>query len=150
MCDLHETQDVTAELLNGEGIVTEKIRFANIVSFTCLKAFAMKERVERKDPHDLVYCLQHFEGGPDAIHAEFRTALETKHADTIKEAIRMVAERFLDDEKAEGYLKAGPVQCAKFEDEFQDDPDRVILRQREISTIVANSIGPLAEYQEQD
>ena len=38
--DLHGTTALTAELLNGGGVATETVRFANLVSFTCLKAFA--------------------------------------------------------------------------------------------------------------
>lgn len=141
--DLHETQEITAELLNGDGQVTETIRFANIVSFTCLKAFAMEHRVERKDPHDLVYCLEHFDGGPDAIRQAFLAGLETKHADVIRSAIGLIANRFMDTDTGEGYKKVGPVQAAKFEDPFADDPDRTTLRQRDINTIVTNAIGPL-------
>lgn len=141
--DLHETREITAELLNGDGLVTETIRFANIVSFTCLKAFAMEHRTERKDPHDLVYCIEHFDGGVDAIHTAFLVALETRHADVIREALGLIATRFLDDDTAEGYRKVGPVQAAKFEDIDEDDRDRTILRQRQISEIVTKAIGPL-------
>lgn len=55
--DLHDSTNVTAELLGGEGVTTETIRYANIVSFVCLKALAFEDRAERKDAHDLVYLL---------------------------------------------------------------------------------------------
>jgi hypothetical protein len=141
--DLHETQDITAELLNGDGLVTETIRFANIVSFTCLKAFAMEHRTERKDPHDLVYCIEHFDGGIDAVQKAFLEALTTKHADVIREAFGLITARFLDDDTTEGYRKVGPVQAAKFEDIDEDDRERTILRQRQVSEIVTKAIGPL-------
>ena len=51
--DLHQTTAVQAELLDGAGIATDKIKHANLVSFTCLKAFAYDDRIERKDAHDL-------------------------------------------------------------------------------------------------
>src|SRR3546814_3075318 len=35
--DLHDKTELTAELLDGEGLATETVRYANIVSFTCLK-----------------------------------------------------------------------------------------------------------------
>src|SRR3546814_4123003 len=57
--DLHDKTELTAELLDGEGLATETVRYANIVSFTCLKAFAFDHRNARKDAHDLVYCLEH-------------------------------------------------------------------------------------------
>lgn len=57
--DLYDTAEVTAELIGGNGQATETIRHANIVSFTCLKSIAYDDRQERKDAHDLVYCLEH-------------------------------------------------------------------------------------------
>jgi hypothetical protein len=57
--DLYDTAEVTAELLGGNGLATENIRHASIVSFTCLKSIAYDDRHERKDAHDLVYCLEH-------------------------------------------------------------------------------------------
>ena len=57
--DLYDTAGVTAELLGGNGLATENIRHASIVSFTCLKSIAYDDRHERKDAHDLVYCLEH-------------------------------------------------------------------------------------------
>src|SRR3546814_9274350 len=41
--DLHVKTELTAELLDGEGLATETVRYANIVSFTCLKAFRSEE-----------------------------------------------------------------------------------------------------------
>jgi hypothetical protein len=55
--DLYDTAQVTAELLRDNGVATETIKHANIVSFTCLKAISYNDRQERKDAHDLVYCL---------------------------------------------------------------------------------------------
>ncbi|WP_238944041.1 hypothetical protein [Allofranklinella schreckenbergeri] len=57
--DLHQVTEIQAELLGGNGIASEKVRHANLVSFTCLKAFAFEQRFARKDAHDLVYCLEH-------------------------------------------------------------------------------------------
>ncbi len=56
--DLHEVAEITAELLGGNGVASEKVRYANLVSFTCLKPFAFYYRNERKDAHDLIYCLE--------------------------------------------------------------------------------------------
>jgi len=46
--DLHDRVEITAELLNGGGRATEVVRFADIVSFTCLKVFAFDQRAEPK------------------------------------------------------------------------------------------------------
>lgn len=62
--DLHQVTEIQAELLGGNGIVTEHIKHANLVSFTCLKSFAFDQRFERKDAHDLIYCIEHATEGP--------------------------------------------------------------------------------------
>jgi hypothetical protein len=64
--DHHEEKEIRAELLGGGGIAIEKIRYADIVSFTCLKALALDQRHENKDAHDIVYCIENAEGGLDA------------------------------------------------------------------------------------
>src|SRR5690606_4629555 len=57
--DLHQVTEIQAELLGGNGIATEHIKHANLISFTCLKSFAFDQRFERKDAHDLIYCIEH-------------------------------------------------------------------------------------------
>jgi hypothetical protein len=52
--DLHQVTEIQAELLGSNGFATERVKHANLVSFTCLKAFAFDDRFERKDAHDLV------------------------------------------------------------------------------------------------
>ena len=49
--------------LDGNGIASETVRHADVVSFTCLKAFAFDQRFEPKDAHDLIYCIEHARGG---------------------------------------------------------------------------------------
>ena len=61
--DHHGTVEIKADLLNGKGRATEVVRYADIVTFTCLKAFAFDQRFERKDAHDLIYCIENLEGG---------------------------------------------------------------------------------------
>ena len=138
--DLYREVDVTAELLDSNGQATETVRYADLVSFTCLKAFAFDQRAERKDAHDLVYCLQYAIGGPEAVAAEFRAALATKHKDVIERALHILARRFTDDQHSEGYRKDGPVAVARFEG-FTDDDDngreRRLLRQRQAAEIVS-------------
>lgn len=147
--DFHESAEITAELLGDNGIVTETVRYADVVSFTCLKSFAFDHRFEPKDAHDLVYCLSHVEGGAEAILAAFGKALETGHRETIFSALRLLAAHFCDDEKAEGYRKDGPVAFGKFDadpgDEDEGARDRRILRQRRASDTVNAIVRPLLE-----
>ena len=147
--DFHETVEITAELLDGNGRATEAVRFADIVSFTCLKAFAFDERFERKDAHDLVYCLEFLEGGLDAAHRAFREAMNTGHRDVIQDALHRLARRFCGADPTQSYLKDGPVAVARFEDNDADvaaDDDmrnRRILRQRRVADIVTEFLRPL-------
>ncbi|HEY9755169.1 MAG TPA: hypothetical protein V6C97_08410 [Oculatellaceae cyanobacterium] len=137
--DLHEVKEIQAELLGGNGIATEKVRFANLVSFSCLKAFAFEQRNERKDAHDLIYCLENFSGGIEAASRQFRDVLAGPHATTISSAFDILRRRFASDEKVEGYRKDGPVSVAKFElgesDEAEIKESRT-LRQRQVSDVV--------------
>lgn len=137
--DLHESKEIQAELLGGNGVATEKVRFANLVSFTCLKAFAFDQRNERKDAHDLTYCLEHSPGGVTAAKEQFRKELSGKHKETVRAASEILRKRFASDEKVEGYQKDGPVAVAKFElGESNDEATKEsrILRQRDASHVV--------------
>ena len=78
--DLYQVIEIQAELLDGSGLATEQVRHANLVSFTCLKALAFDQRFERKDAHDLIYCLEHAPEGPDAVAESFRQALGGVHS----------------------------------------------------------------------
>lgn len=150
--DLHETVEITAELLDGNGRATETIRYANIVSFICLKAFAFDDRFERKDAHDILYCLEHFEGGVDAARQIFVEALSTQHRDVILDAITRLARRFCDLQTPDAsYRKDGPVAAARFEDddvavgEDAELANQRILRQRSAAASVAALVLPLLQ-----
>ena len=135
--DHHEIIEISAELLGDDGVATEKVRHADLVSFTCLKAFALDQRYERKDAHDLVYCIEHCEGGLDTAVAAFAPALEGKHGDVVREALAILRRHFADDDGTEGFQKDGPVAVAKFElvDDVDSRDDR-ILRQRQASEVI--------------
>ena len=113
--DLHQITEIKAELLGGNGIATETIKHANLVSFTCLKSFAFDQRFERKDAHDLIYCIEHAPEGREAVAEIFRAELRGKHGAVVQAALAILRSRFTQDEKTEGYRKDGPVSVAKFE-----------------------------------
>ncbi len=92
--DLHQVREIQAELLGGNGVASEKIKHANLVSFTCLKAFAFDQRNERKDAHDLIYCLEHGSGGINAAIEQFRKELHGRHGKTIGSALEILRKRF--------------------------------------------------------
>lgn len=137
--DLHEVTEISAELLGGDGIAVERIKHANLVSFTCLKAFAFDQRFERKDAHDLIYCLEHAEKEVDAIASMFCDALDSKHCDVVRDALSILRIRFTQTGEIEGYRKDGPVAVAKFELGEGDAPElreARALRQREACDVV--------------
>lgn len=141
--DLHETIEITAELLDGNGEATETVRYADIVSFICLKSFAFDDRFERKDAHDIVYCLEHFEGGVGAARDAFARALDTPHREVILDALARLARRFCDfDNPDAAYRKNGPVAFARFEDndaavdEDEELANQRLIRQRRAADLV--------------
>lgn len=135
--DHHEAVEISAELLGGDGVAREIIRYADIVSFTCLKAYALDQRHEYKDAHDLVYCIEHADGALDAAAKAFQSARKGKHAAVIEEVLAILAKHFADDANAEGYQKDGPVAVAKFEvGEDAGLRDRRVLRQREACNVI--------------
>lgn len=137
--DLHQVTEIRAELLGDGGITTETVKHANLVSFTCLKALAFDQRFERKDAHDLVYCIEHAPEGLDAAGAAFRDALAGKHCDVVRESLSILRRRFVQEEKVDGFRKDGPVAVAQFEKGQGDEPDlreARLLRQREASDLI--------------
>jgi hypothetical protein len=135
--DLYEEAEIRAELLDGKGIATVTVKHANIVSFTCLKAFAYEDRHEPKDAHDLMYCLEHRSEGLQAIAATFRTQLAGKHGSTVRSGLELLRSRFVDEPGIEGYKKDGPVAVAMFElGPDTDLRERRALRQREASSLI--------------
>jgi hypothetical protein len=143
--DHHKSTEITAELLNDNGVATVTLHYADLVAFTCLKAYAADQRDERKDSHDLIYCLEHCDGGVDAVAKEFRAALGGKHKATVEEVLGLLARHFADDGRTEGYLKSGPVAVAKFE--LGEDPESRegrILRQRETANLVMRLLKAIA------
>ncbi|TIQ03835.1 antitoxin [Mesorhizobium sp.] len=134
--DHHKTREIKAELLGDNGVASVTLHYADLVAFTSLKAYAVDQRDERKDAHDLVYCLTHCEGGIDAAAKEFRAALDGKHKAVVSEVLGLLARHFADDGETEGYKKSGPVAVAKFELGEDSDRDSRILRQREVAELV--------------
>lgn len=148
--DLHDTTELTAELLNGGGLATETVRYANIVSFTCLKAFAFDHRNARKDAHDLVYCLEHYPGGLDSAISAFKDALAGPHAGAVQEALTKLKTRFVHDDPDQSYRRDGAVAVARFEDNDADVDDNEeirdlrILRQRQVADLMGQFFAALA------
>ncbi|MGB6486915.1 MAG: antitoxin [Steroidobacteraceae bacterium] len=137
--DLYQVTEIQAELLGDAGVATEAVKHANIVSFTCLKAFAFDQRFERKDAHDLIYCIEHAPDGLDAVAVAFREARAGKHGAVVRESLSILRRRFAVEDSVEGFRKDGPVAVARFEKGDDTEPElreARLLRQREVSDLV--------------
>lgn len=137
--DLYQVAEIHVELLDGNGVATEQVKHANLVSFTCLKALAFDQRFERKDAHDLVYCIEHAPEGLEAVSKAFRRALGCRHGEVIERSLAILRKRFAQSGEIEGYRKDGPVSVAKFELGEGEEPEQRearLLRQRQVSSIV--------------
>ena len=92
--DMYEVKEIRAELLGDTGVAIERVKHADLVSFTCLKALAFDQRFERKDAHDLIYCLEYSESSIELTAGLFRDALAGVHGDVIQECLRILRTRF--------------------------------------------------------
>jgi hypothetical protein len=147
--DLYDEVEITAELLGENGVTTVKVKHANLVSFTCLKVFAFTQRGERKDAHDLIYCLEYAAGGMDEVADMFKQALSGKHGAVIRSALESVRKHFADDSKTEGYRKDGPVAVARFElgeEENAETRESRALRQRQVNNVINRLLENLDAY----
>jgi len=136
--DHHEVKEIRAELLGERGVAIETVRHADIVSFTCLKSFALDQRDEPKDAHDFVYCLENVEEGLEAAALKFQAAQAGKHKKVIDQALAILSKRFADDGTTEGYRKDGSVAVARFEIDGEDQEIRELrlIRQRGASDLI--------------
>ena len=142
--DLHQVAEIQAELLGDNGVATEKIKHANLVSFTCLKSFAFDQRFERKDAHDLIYCIEHAPESIDTVAEAFLKECGGKHGAVVEASLTILRSRFVGDDKTEGYRKDGPVSVAKFELGESDEPEQreaKMLRQRQASDVIAQLLA---------
>lgn len=144
--DLHQFIEIQAELVGGKGVVTETIQHANLVSFTCLKSFAFDQRLQGKDAHDLIYCLEYAPNGMDAVAQAFRHAREGQHGAVVEASLAILRSRFASEGKIEGYRKDGPIAVAKFELGEGDEPEERearTLRQRNASDVIERLLAKI-------
>lgn len=135
--DMHEEVRIEAELLNDDGMAVVTVKHADLVGFSCLKLFAFQQRFERKDAHDLIYCIEHAPQGLDAVADAFRRERQGRHGAVIASALELLGQHFASSQaKDDGWRKDGPVAVAKFE-LGQDDEAREAraLRQRRVSDL---------------
>lgn len=96
---------ITGKTLTG-GIVTETLRVCRPVPFVVLKALAYESRSEGKDVNDLVYVLQHAEGGIARVARTVRDV--ERNAPSFARALDSLRRNF------ESPAHDGPVRYAQF------------------------------------
>nr|WP_315594627.1 hypothetical protein [uncultured Cupriavidus sp.] len=134
--DWYGERKVTGQLLDGGGISTEVVRFADVPAFVILKALALADRMENKDAGDLIHVL-HYAGTIDAVAELFvQRQLTNAHPGAINAGLAALRSRFCDDEDGEGYEKAGSVAYTKFHVVNGDDEDDFVAKQRFASGLV--------------
>jgi hypothetical protein len=139
--DFHEQVRVSVDLLDNKGVCDVTIRHADIVCHTALKALAFRGRAEPKDAHDLVYCLEHGDGGTDAAARKFSAGLASKHGEVLADALNAMTNHFMTNGNSQGYVRDGSVAVANFEVGMAvADRERRILRQREASDVVSRFV----------
>lgn len=96
---------ITDKTLTG-GLVTETIQVSRPVPFVLLKALAFENRREGKDVHDLVYVLQHAEGGISNLSTSVRDS--ERKAPSFARALESLRRNF------DSPFHDGPVRHAQF------------------------------------
>ena len=113
-----------------------------MLGFTCLKALAIEQRFERKDAYDLIQCIEHAEGGLEALSESIRRARASKHGAAVETALHALRKHFASDEETEGYEKDGPVAVSKFErGEEVEQHEARILRQRRVADLIEDLLS---------
>ncbi|WP_432263319.1 hypothetical protein [Cupriavidus sp. TMH.W2] len=135
--DWYGERKVTGQLLDGGGISTEVVRFADVPAFVILKALALADRMENKDAGDLIHVIR-YAGTIDEVAELFvQRQLSNAHPAAIEAGLAALRSRFCDDEDAEGYEKAGSVAYAKFHGvDGDEDEDGLVANQRYASGLV--------------
>jgi hypothetical protein len=96
------------------------VRLPTIVPFIVMKSMALRDRLKEKDAYDILYAVENFPGGLDALVEEFRKVLD--HG-LVRECLENIAASFSSEKDV------GPTFVADF-DEIDDAEDRA-LRQRD-------------------
>lgn len=133
--------EITVELPGGDGVVTEIVRFADVVAFMVLKAVAFHQRHEHKDVADLIHVMRYW-GPLDDLAGLYAQRLRNgSHTDVLEEVLQLLEKHFCDDEVVEGWRKDGPSKFANFHQIGRPGDDDFIREQREVNAMVAYFIG---------
>jgi hypothetical protein len=98
---------------------TVQVRVASLPDFLVMKCHALAGRDKPKDAYDIVYCLDHVSGGPEAIASVWRTI--ARQPDVIA-ATRILREKFASVDSF------GPQRAATFRNTANEQEQAMAAR----------------------
>jgi len=122
-CDLAFLKPVMVTIKGrrpGGGRDSAVVRVAGIVPFMVMKGMALFERMKEKDAYDIVYCIEHFPGGLEAMAEEFGVLARNR---LVQEGLGKIRSKFATIEHV------GPKWVAEFL-EIDDKEERAIVIRR--------------------
>lgn len=139
--DWYQEKEISAQLLGGDGLSVDIVRFADVPAFVILKALALDQRQERKDAADLIHVIR-YSGSIEEVAALFVERIRSEqHPEAMQDGLAALARRFGDDEHGEGYEKVGAVAYACFHG--GDDEDELVSRQRFAAGLVQSLLAEI-------
>lgn len=114
-------REITGKLLDGGGVSTEIVRFADVPAFVILKALALDDRLENKDAADLIHVLNYAGTIEEVAELFVERKLSRDHPGAVEAGLDALRRRFCDDEHSDGYEKAGSVAYARFHNAGDDE-----------------------------
>ncbi|WP_244640617.1 hypothetical protein [Pseudomonas fluorescens] len=139
--DWYLEREISAELLDGDGVSVDVVRFADVPAFVILKALALDQRQERKDAGDLIHVIR-YSGSVEEVAALFVERIRSGlHPEAVQDGLAALARRFGDDLHSEGFEKVGAVAYARFYG--AEDEDELVGRQRFAAGLIQSLLAEI-------
>lgn len=132
--DWYQEREISGRLLDGRGISTETVRFADVPAFVILKALALDDRQENKDAADLIHVLRYAGSIEDVAEMFVERELSQAHPGAVTAGLDALRRRFCDNAHGEGYEQVGAVAYASFH--YAGDDDALVRDQRYAAGLV--------------
>lgn len=139
--DWYREREISAQLLDGDGVSVDIVRFADVPAFVILKALALDQRQERKDAADLIHVIR-YSGSVKEVAALFVERIRSEqHPEAVQDGLAALARRFGDDPHGKGYEKVGAVAYARFWG--GDDEEELVTRQRFAAGLIQSLLAEI-------
>jgi len=139
--DWYQEMEISAELLDGDGVSVDIVRFADVPAFVILKALALDQRQERKDAADLIHVVR-YSGSIKEVAALFVERIRSEqHPEAVRDGLAALARRFGDDQHSEGFEKVGAVAYARFYGD--EEEDELVGRQRFAAGLIQSLLAEI-------